>query len=149
MTDFLVDRYITQVLDRCAIAVLRDWENMESKLDPTGEAWKAMENMTNLHGWLSDSPVQSSGNRQEDKLISNIERLIVAEQGARDAKRYFQAVLPVWDKLTDEERYLLSERFIRGGNGIQRIMGRMNVEKTKAYDLTNGALTRFRKMLFW
>lgn len=150
MTDFLVDRYITRALDRCAIDVLKDWEYMEDRMGNTpAEARQAMERMTSLHGWSSGSPVQSSGNRREDMLIDNIDALMLAEQAQRDAERYFEVVYPVWKEMSAEEQFLLRERWITGGNGIQRIMDRLNVEKTKAYDLSNMALTKFRKKLFW
>ena len=150
MTDFLVDKYISRLLDRCTIEVLHDWDVMEDKLGTApSEAVKAYDRLTALHGWGSGTPVQTSGNRREDMLINNIDALMVAEQGQRDAERYFSSVYPVWQEMTADEQYLLRERWINGGNGIQRIMARMQVEKTTAYDLSNKALTKFRKKLFW
>lgn len=150
MTEFMIRKYVEPILDRATISILKDFEYMEGVADgsPDKVFW-AMERMTSIKGWNTTTPVQGGGNRREEMLAENIDIKIMAEMGAREAKQYFETFYPAWNSLTDDERYLLRERFILGGNGIQRIMDRKNVEKTKAYEMSNQALTKLRRALFW
>ena len=151
MNEFLVTKYIEPVLDSVAIRVLKDWGTMEMKIDiEPAKILEARERMTALGGFKSDTPVQGGGdNRREEMLVDAIDKIMLAEHGAREAEMYFSTVLPAWEKLTEDERYLLNERFVMGEKGIQRIMARKNIEKTLAYDLSNKALAKFRRLLFW
>ena len=150
MNEFLVDRYIEPLLDKAAAHVLQEWSVMEERLDNAPEQiWLATERLTSIRGFSSSTPVQGGGNKREEMLVQNLDMKMLAEKGVEDAKIDFSCVMPAWNSLTDDERYVLRERFIEGGNGIQRIMKRRNVEKTAAYNMTNSALKRFRKKIFW
>ena len=151
MNEFLVTKYIEPMLDSIAVRVLKDWATMEMKIDIEPEKiFEARERMTSIHGFSSDTPVQGGGdNRREEMLVDAIDKIMLAEHGAKEAEMYFTTVMPAWNKLTDDERYLLWERFVTGEKGIQRIMARKNVEKTLAYDMSNKALAKFRRLLFW
>jgi len=150
MNEFLINRYLEPLLDKAAAHVLQDWYIMEERLDEAPEKiWLAMERMTSLRGFNSATPVQGGGNKREEMLVQSIDSKMLAEKGAEDARAYFACVMPAWNSLTPDEQYVLRERFIEGGNGLQRIMHRKNVEKTAAYNMCNSALKKFRRKIFW
>lgn len=150
MNEFIISHYIEPLLDKAAVNVLKDWLTMEERMDDAPERiWLANERMTSIRGFNSATPVQGGGNKREEMLVNNIDMKDLAERGLQEAQNYFDCVMPAWASLTDDERYLLRERFVEEGNGLQRIMKRRNVEKSTAYNLCNSALRKFRKKLFW
>lgn len=150
MNEFIISHYIEPLLDKAAVNVLKDWLTMEERMDDAPEKiWLANERMTSIRGFNSATPVQGGGNKREEMLVNNIDLKDLAERGLQEAQTYFDCVMPAWASLTDDERYLLRERFVEEGNGLQRIMKRRNVEKSTAYNLCNSALRKFRKKLFW
>lgn len=150
MNEFIISHYIEPLLDKAAVNVLKDWLTMEERMDDAPEEiWLANERMTSIRGFNSATPVQGGGNKREEMLVNNIDMKDLAERGLQEAQNYFDCVMPAWASLTDDERYLLRERFVEEGNGLQRIMKRRNVEKSTAYNLCNNALRKFRKKLFW
>ena len=149
MNDFFV-RYIDNVLDRATIDVLKDWRKMEERLERAPvEIINAVERMTSIGGMSNSTPVQGGGNRREETLVDGLHAKILAEHAQEEARNYFAAILPAWQSLSERDRYLLTEQFIDGGNGTQRIMERLNIEKSAAYEWSNNALTRLREKLFW
>lgn len=150
MNEFLIERYIEPLLDKATAHILQDWNVMEERMDEAPEKiWLAMERMTSIRGFNSATPVQGGGNKREEMLAQNLDVKILAEKGVEDAKAYFACLMPAWNSLTDDEKYVLRERFIEGGNGLQRIMSRRNIEKSAAYNMCNSALKKLRKKLFW
>ncbi len=145
------NKYIELVLDSAAVKVLKDWRYMEERLDKApSEIIEAEDRMFSIGGLSNGTPVQGGGgNRTEEKWVNGINAKTLAENSIEEAREYFETVRPVWKTLTDRERYLITERWIEGGNGINRIMERLNIEKSAAYEWSNNALTVFRKRLFW
>lgn len=69
--------------------------------------------------------------------------------GLEKAWEYVQDITPPWERLTDEERYCLTARFIDREDGIRRIMERFHVERSAAYRKSDEALEHFAKLLYW
>lgn len=87
----------------------------------------------------------------EDRLCKSIDQKAVAMHGLKKAREYERDISMCWQRLTEEERFCLTARFIdhEEGNGIAKIMNRLNVEKSEAYNRSNAALERLSKLLFW
>ena len=115
-----------------AKAILMDWWNQHDKLEQ-------------LPGRISEI--------QEKRRITERDQLKtdIAVRGLEKAWEYVQDITPVWNMLTDDERFLLKSRFIdyETGNGIKHIMERFCVERSEAYRRSDAALKRFAKLLFW
>lgn len=147
--DLLID-YLDPV--KATKAILRDWRTQEFRAeygrDRIGEIDAGMIRL----GGLSDAtPVQGGGNRQQEAVCSAIDRKTVAERGYHRAVTYMQEIKPYWDQLTEDEQYMLTVRFVDQGeyNGIKQIMDRFRYEKTKAYKMSNAALEKLAKLIFW
>ena len=87
----------------------------------------------------------------EDALCKSIDKKSAALYGLKKAKEYERDVAACWERLTEDEQYCLTARFIdhEERNGIQRIMDRFCVERSEAYRRSDAALTRLSKLLFW
>lgn len=147
--DLLID-YLDPV--KATKAILRDWRTQEFRAeygrDRIGEIDAGMIRL----GGLSDAtPVQGGGNRQQEAVCSAIDRKTVAERGYHRAVTYMQEIKPYWDQLTEDEQYMLTVRFVDQGeyNGIKQIMDHFRYEKTKAYKMSNAALEKLAKLIFW
>lgn len=138
---------------RATIAILKDWRDMEWRREHGTELLVEInDRLTAVRGTFNDAtPVQGGGNMREDIVCGLLDKKDVALNGKRLADEYFIEIAAAWERLTDDERYILTARFVDGkdGGGIQRIMDRYTVEKTRAYDLANAALDRLTKLLFW
>ena len=138
---------------RTTIAILKDWHDQRWKLD------HAAERIAEINGRLystksasSDTvPVQGGANRTEDNLCAGIDKKELLLHGLKKAEEYERDLSACWDRLTDDERFCLTARFIdhEEGGGIQRIMDRLCVERSEAYRRSDAALDRLSKLLFW
>lgn len=140
-------------VNKAAIAVLKDWNNQRFKLEHEAEKLKEINSaMLSPRGAALDRvPVQGGANRMEETLCNAIDRKTAAMQALKAAKEYDQDVTPCWERLTNDERFCLTARFIdhEEGDGIKRIMERFCVERSAAYRMSDTALSRFAKLLFW
>lgn len=137
---------------KTTIAILRDWRDQQWKVANGKERVAAInDRMISISPRLGKDPVQGGGCKTEEMLCAAIDQKTVAEYGKNEAERYFDEIAPCWERLTEDERFMLTVRYVDRDEreGIRRIMERFDVEKTKAYDLSNAALERLTKLLFW
>lgn len=136
-----------------AISVLKDWHNQRFKLEREAERLKEIQSdILSLKGPALDRvPVKGGSSKREESLCNAIDRKTLAAQALKNAQEYDQDVTPCWERLTYEEQFCLTVRFIdhEEGNGIERIMERFCVERSEAYRRSDAALKRFAKLLFW
>ena len=138
---------------KTAVEVLKDWNNQRFKLEHEAERLKEIQSaMLSVKGPAIDRiPVMGGANKQEHNLCNAIDRKAATMQALKAAKEYDQDVTPCWERLTDDERFCLTARFIdhEEGDGIKRIMERFFIERSAAYKMSDAALKRFAKLLFW
>lgn len=147
--DLLID-YLDPV--KATKAILRDWRTQEFRAEYGRDRIREIDaGMVRLGGLSDATPVQGGGNRQQEAICSAIDRKTVAERGYYRAVTYTQEIKPYWDQLTEDEQYMLTVRFVDQGedNGIKQIMDRFQYEKTKAYKMSNAALEKLAKLIFW
>ena len=149
MTELL--KTIGEDKERIMIKHLKKWRDMEYKLDTAGESIKTIEAyMTSYPATLGSTPVQGGSSKREDCLINAIDEKTLIEEGVRAAREYFAELLPAWRRLTDDERFMLTVRYIDDDHqGIQHIMSRYHVEKTEAYNRSNAALNRLASIFIF
>lgn len=140
--------------ERTTIDILKDWRNQEWRREHASDVVRdANDRMLALRGQnLSTTPVQGGGNSREELLCNLIDKKTVAERGRQAAEEYFAELLPAWNCLSEDERWMLTVRFVDkeyDGGGIRAIMARYHIEKTKAYDMSNAALQHLARLLFW
>lgn len=137
--------------ERATINALRDFRDQYWKLEHDPVRIQEMDaNITTPRG-MSSTPVHGGGSHFEETLCAVIDKKAVLREGHRRAMDYDREFAPCWMQLTDEERDLLTLRFVdrSEGSGISIIMRKYNWEKTKAYQRSNEALQRLSKLLFW
>ena len=138
---------------KATINALRDWHDKHFLLENAPDQIKEINSRIHAVKTVStdSTPVQGGANKAEDNLCKAIDRKNALTQGYRKAKEYDRDITPVWDRLSDTERRMLTLRWIdyEEGNGIQKIMDEFHIEKSEAYDRSADALTRLSKLLFW
>lgn len=139
--------------EKTAIRILKDWLDQHWKLETAAKRIEEIDDrmLSSRSSFSSASPVQGGANRTEDKLCNAIDRKTAALYGLKKATEYDRDVSCCWERLTEEEQFCLSARFIEHeeGNGIGRIMQRFNIERSEAYRRSDAALKRLAKLLFW
>ena len=60
---------------------------------------------------------------------------------------YFNAIMPVWMYISDDERFVLKACFI--DNDAKRIMDLYGIQKSAAYERIEKALHRFAHLIYW
>lgn len=147
----MLSDYIDPV--KTTIAILKDWRDQEWKREHCREQVEEIETrLTSATAHLGSTPVSGGGgNRVEQALVVGISQKEIAERGWRQSKEYEQGILPAWERLTEDERYILTVRFIdhEEGDGIKRIMDRYYVSKREAYNMSSDAIERLAKLIFW
>lgn len=133
--------------------ILRDWRDQEWKnTNGLSQIEEIETSLTSTTSRMGSTPVTGGGgNKVESAMTEGIYRKEIAEKGYLKAREYMGQIAPCWNRLTEDERYMLMVRFIDHveGDGIQRIMHRYHIEKTEAYTRSNAALSHLARLIFW
>jgi len=101
---------------------------------------------------LSSVRVSGGSSQSEEVLVKAIDKKMLLEKGVKDINYYTDTFLPAWGRLTDEERLLLTERYIRKrqnyGDWTGVIKDKLYLERTAAYEHSDWALVRLTKLLW-
>lgn len=148
----LID-FVEERREQITIDILKAWRDMEWKATNGRDQVEEIETrLTSTTSHLGSTPVSGGGgNKVESAMAEGIHQKEMAEHGYHKAKEYMGQITPCWERLTEDERYMLMVRFIdhAEGDGIKRIMNRYCIEKTEAYTRSNAALKRLAKLIFW
>lgn len=149
-TQVLID-YVDPV--KATIAILKDWRDQEWKAtNGRDQIEEIYTRLTSTTSHLGSTPVTGGGgNKVESAMTEGIHQKEIAEHGYLKAREYMGEISPCWERLTEDERYMLMVRFIdhAEGDGIARIMSRYCVSRTEAYRKSDAALRRLSKLMFW
>ena len=138
---------------RATIAMLRDFRDQQWKLERMPERIREIDER--LRAVRSPSaeatPVHGGGNRLEESLCAAIDQKDIAVRDLNQAQEYTRDFMPCWERLTEDERFILTAHFIDRdeGGGIQTIMRKYHIEKSEAYRRSDDALERLSKLLYW
>ena len=133
-------------------AILRDWNDQHWKVETGKDRLSQIdEDMVRLSGVFGSTPVQGGGNRSQEVLCAQLDKKTLAQYGYYKAMEFVSDITPCWERLSDEDRYMLTVRFIDRDerNGIKRIMERFQIEKSQAYEKSNAALYHLSELIFW
>ena len=138
---------------KTTIRMLHDWYDQYWKLENASQRIAEInDRMRSIRSASSGSdPVQGGASRTEENLCNAIDQKMVARHGLNKAQEYDRDISACWERLTPEEQFCLLARFIdhEEGDGIAKIMERFQVKRTEAYELSNRALCRLSKLIFW
>lgn len=141
------------VKENITIAILRAWRSREWKLARGREtAEEAMARLTSTTAHYGATPVTGSGGNKVDvALVEGITAKDLALEGEMHARKYFEQLLPKWERLTDDERYILTVRYIdwrEYGDSVRRVCEHYNCSRSEAYRMTDRAIKSLSEMIF-
>lgn len=99
------------------------------------------------------SPVQGGANRREDMLCGCIDRKYLEEMRRFEAEEYFKDATPAWEVLSDEDKWVLTIRFVEKNaydvkSPVQKVMEHFHCERSRAFEMISEALERFARALY-
>ncbi len=137
--------------ERATIDALRDFLDQQWKLENDPKRIRELgEDLASPQG-MSTVPIHGGGSRREEALCEAIDKKTILENGYRRAQEYNDEFMPCWERLTEDERYMLTMRFVEhlDGGGIKHIMEKHSLSRAEAYRRSDKALKRLTKLLFW
>jgi len=138
---------------KATINILEDWLNQKLKCDAGMTKIKDINaRLAGKTSKLGTEPVSGGGgNKTEDQWCDGIDRKMKAEAEYFKAYDFLHNLLPLWGKLSNNERSLLIARYVKHEEciGIQLIMQEMRVTKKEAYKRSDAALEHLAKIIFW
>ena len=138
--------------EKTTIAILRDWNDQNWKFDFNKDKIEEITSRLTSMASRTDKVLVSGGSNDTDgKYAAVIDKKTVLEHGFKLASEYRNELMPCWQRLTDDEQFMLVCRFIDKdeGRGVETIMARYFISKTEAYNRSNEALRRLAKLIFW
>lgn len=147
---------IWKYLDKRSAAVdaLKDYGSMKFIIGHTDEEIKsAYEKMGGVSSpQLDGMPRSHNPQASEDRIVKGIEEINVLKERYRQALEYMAWFLPAWEKLTEDERYVLQTFYGEdnqyGASAIYDICDRFGIERSSAYNRKNRALSHLVTLLF-
>ena len=138
-----------------AVSALHDYADMDFIIDNTpDDIADVRSKMTAIKAPVISKLPKSipDPHAGEERLVSQIDEIDVLKERYRRALEYMSWFRPAWDALTDDERYILQEFFIRDGvsktTAVLNISYRIHVERAQAYRYKDKALARLALLLF-
>ena len=136
-----------------AVDALKDYASMEYIVNKCPDDLAAVqERMTATPSPnLTGLPKQRNPQSGEARLAASIDEIDVLKERYRRALEYMEWFHPAWETLTEDDRYVLTEYFIRDDlktNAIANICERLSVERSAAYKKKDVALMRLALLLY-
>ena len=148
---------IWQYLDKrsAAIAALKDYSSMIYIIENTdSEIAKLHDDLTTLSSpSFSDMPAnQHNPQSGEIRMAAAIDEIDVLRERYRQAKEYMDWFQPAWDKLSDDERYVLEQFYWcedeSQTNAVYEICEHFGIERSSAYNRKNRAVQHLTLLLY-
>ena len=137
-----------------AADALRDYSSMEYILLHHTEAEEEMrERMTDIRSSApTGMPHNPNPKAGEARLAAQLDEIDVLKERYRQALEYIEWFKPAWEKLSDDDRYVLEE-FYTGDDGSQtdtigNICDRFHIERSSAYKKKDRALAKLAVLLY-
>ena len=101
---------------------------------------------------LSREPVSGGTSKAEDTWINCIDAKQNVQSKLQDAEAYMAWFKPAWNRLKEEERILIEERYmiqrINGERWVISASNRVPYERTRIYEKSDEAIRRLTTMLY-
>lgn len=137
-----------------AVEALKDYASMEYIINNhSDEMLMARTNMTAIpSAALTGLPHQRNPYSGEARLAASLDEIDVLRERYRRALEYMEWFRPAWDALTDDERFILTEFFLREDinktEAIGNISDRLYIERSWVYKKKDAAITRLTLLLY-
>ncbi|WP_083078377.1 hypothetical protein [Actinobaculum suis] len=138
---------------KAAIAALQDYGNqaiiLEHADDLASHTRQAM--MTIPAPSYSGMPSAHNPRAAENKLVGQLSRLDELSDRKARAQSYMDWFNPMWEQLTDEDKFVLEAFFLDGltsEDAAMRVAEQFYVERKTAFQKKQRAITRLAKLLY-
>lgn len=85
----------------------------------------------------------------ENRIVSGIDEIDVMKERYRQAMEYMDWFKPAWEKLSEDERYVLETFYMDGAeNAVALISDYFRIERSSAYNKKNRSLDHLTMMLY-
>ena len=85
----------------------------------------------------------------ENRLINTIDEIDVLKERYRQAKEYMDWFKPAWEKLSEDEQYILETFYIiKSFSAVGVVAEHFGVERSSAYKKKDRALNHLTMMLY-
>ncbi|MCI6574727.1 MAG: hypothetical protein MSC53_06155 [Arcanobacterium sp.] len=138
---------------KAAIAALQDYGNQAIILEHADDlASHTRQAMMTIHApSYSGMPSAHNPRAAENKLVGQLSRLDELSDRKARAKSYMDWFNPMWEQLTDEDKFVLEAFFLDGltsEDAAMRVSEQFYVERKTAFQKKQRAITRLAKLLY-
>jgi len=136
------------------ISALKDFNSMQRIIDTYQD--DAEEVQAFLTGTNAATPVRLKKNTNpkatESKIAATLDLAEVIENRYQQAVEYMLWFRPAWEGLSVENRYLLTEFFLREDSSqtdtLQRVTDHLGFERTAIYNRRDQAISKLSRLLY-
>ena len=137
---------------QATIAAIRDHETMWYIIGHTNTEIKAVKDaMETLSAVSYDSQPGISNLRSgENQILGRLGEINVLEERLRQATEFVTWFQPAWDRLSEEERFILSAFFKEpmSGSPVAAVCEELHLEKSRVYQKREAALAHLTTLLY-
>ena len=137
-----------------AIEAIKDYGSMRFIIEHTDEEIKtAYEKMSGISSpQLDGMPHSHNPQAGEERIVNGIEEIDILRERYRQAVEYMNWFVPVWNELSEDERYVLQAFYGEdneyGSGAADDVAEHFCIERASAYRRKNRALERLTVLLF-
>lgn len=136
-----------------AVDALKDYASMEYIVqNHSNMLEETRSKMTALPSSIpSGMPRTPDPHAVETRLAASLDEIDVLKERYRRALEYMEWFRPAWDALTEDERFVLTEYFLRDDlktNAIGNICEQFHIERSAAYKRKDVTLTKLALLLY-
>lgn len=135
------------------VSAVEDYDNMVFIIDNTDERIKEeKERMVGIGSPnLDGMPKAHNPQAGEEKIVESIEKIDLMKERYRQAIEYMDWFKPAWEKLGEDERFVL-EAFYQGNEygaeAARLVCDHFGIEKNSAYKKKNRAVEHLELLLY-
>ena len=142
----MLDRYIIIDIEQ----MIADYDDNQTSLEAIREQYNELcEKGVGSIDYAKDR-VQISPT--DDGMANQIARKEDLQEKIDGYTRFFAIYDPAWERLTEQEKYILTEfckiKYKRKQDAIDNVCEKYGIEVSRAYALRRNALVRFRRLMF-
>ena len=137
-----------------AIDALKDYASMEYIIQTCpDDLTDVRDRMTAVSSSApTGMPRQKNPHSGEARLAASIDEIDVLKERYRRALEYMEWFSPAWDALTEDERFILNECFLREDisktEAILNVGDRLHIERAQVYRRKDKSLDRLALLLY-
>ena len=135
------------------IQVLKDFDNMQFIIDNTDDDIRMEESRLVGIGSPNMDGMPHAHNPQagEERIINSLEKIDTLKERYRQAVEYMNWFLPAWEKLSEDEQFVLDVFYRQneyGAEAAKAVCEYFSVERNTAYKKKSRALDRLVLLLY-